>query len=169
MNSQLEPLWRFFDQGGPVTWTILAASLLMWTLILERYGYFLLRLPRERRSLERRWQRFASLSGKRRERVRTVLVAAYGLQLRRFLGSIRTLTGTLPLLGLLGTVSGMIDTFEVLAQFGQSNARGTAGGISQALLTTMAGLMTALSGYFFSINLDARAEAEERSARHRLK
>jgi len=57
----------------------------------------------------------------------------------------------------------------VLAQFGQGNARGMARGISQALFTTMAGLVTALSGYYFSVKLDARAGAEERRMRHHLK
>jgi biopolymer transport protein ExbB len=169
MNAQLDPLWRFFDQGGPITWAILAASILMWTLILERYWFYLLRLPTERRLLQGRWQEMHPDSPKRKKRIRELLVTAHALRLRRFLGTIRTLTATLPLLGLLGTVSGMIDTFAVLAEFGQSNVRGMAGGISQALFTTMAGLITALSGYFFSVNLDARAQAEVRHLQHHLK
>ena len=75
----------------------------------------------------------------------------------------------LPLLGLLGTVTGMIETFDVMSEFGQHNVRGMAAGISQALFTTMAGLMTALSGYFFSVNLDIRARVEERRLERRLK
>ena len=164
-----EPLLRFFDQGGPVTWAILAASLLMWTLILERYGFFLFHLPAERRLLNERWRQLEFANPGQRERLRELWVAAHGRRLRRFLGAIHALTAVLPLLGLLGTVSGMIDVFDVLAEFGQSNPRGMAGGISQALFTTMAGLMTALSGYFFSVNLDARANAAERHLQHHLK
>ena len=69
---------------------------------------------------------------------------------------IRTLTGALPMLGLLGTVDGMIQTFDVLSVFGTGNARGMAGGISVALITTMAGLVTALSGLYFSTELETR-------------
>ncbi len=89
--------------------------------------------------------------------------------MRRYLLPISTLTGALPLLGLLGTVSGMIDTFDVMTVFGNSNVRGMAGGISQALFTTMAGLLTALSGFYFSANLESRARAEERRMEHLLK
>jgi biopolymer transport protein ExbB len=67
------------------------------------------------------------------------------------------LTQILPLLGLLGTVSGMIKVFEVIYAFGAGNARGMAAGISEALITTMAGLITALSGLFFAANLESRA------------
>ncbi len=169
MNSHLDSLWRFFEQGGPVTWAILAASVLMWTLILERYWFYLMRLPAERRRLVSLWQDMTGAAARQKRRGRDSLIAAHGLRIRRFLPSIQTLTAVLPLLGLLGTVSGMIDTFDVMTQFGQSNVRGMAGGISQALFTTMAGLMTALSGYFFSANLHARANAEERHIGHRLK
>jgi len=169
MRPDLDPLWRFFEQGGPITWAILAASVLMWTLILERYWYYLASLHGERRRLDLRWRQMRLGTRKARDSLRNTLIAAQGLRMRRFLGSIRSLTGALPLLGLLGTVSGMIDSFQVLAEFGQGNARGLAGGISQALFTTMAGLMTALSGYFFSVNLDARANAAERHLQHHLK
>ena len=50
----------------------------------------------------------------------------------------------------------MIQTFDVITVFGNGNARGLAGGISVALLTTMSGLVTALSGLYFSANLNER-------------
>ncbi len=165
----LESLWRFFEQGGPVTWAILGASTLMWTLILERYWFYLIRLSAERHRAEILWHEFDHAPSILKRRGRDILIAAHGLQIRRYLPSIRTFTGVLPLLGLLGTVTGMIDTFDVMAVFGQGNARGMAGGISQALFTTLAGLLTALSGYYFSTNLDARARSEERHMRHLLK
>ncbi|TNC90931.1 MAG: hypothetical protein CSH36_11500 [Thalassolituus sp.] len=54
-----------------------------------------------------------------------------------------------PLLGLLGTVTGMIEVFDTLAIAGTGNARAMAGGISKATLPTMAGLVVALSGLYF--------------------
>ncbi len=169
MNGYLEPLWRFFDQGGPVTWVILFASILMWALILDRYWFYLVLLPGERQRTETIWHALSHLTVEMKRRRREALIATYGRRIRRFLSSIRTLTGVLPLLGLLGTVSGMIDTFDVMAEFGQRNVRGMASGISQALFTTMAGLMTALSGYYFSVNLDARARDEQRRLSEALK
>jgi len=68
------------------------------------------------------------------------------------------LTQVLPLLGLLGTVTGMIKVFETINAFGTGNARGMSAGISEALITTMAGLTAALLGYFFASNLEWRAQ-----------
>ena len=169
MNARLEQLLSFFDLGGPVTWAILGLSLLLWTLILERYWFFLFTLPRERSRVQGLWRRARREPRRLVERERSSLVAGHALRVRRYLLPIRTLTGALPLLGLLGTVSGMIDTFDVMTVFGNSNVRGMAGGISQALFTTMAGLLTALSGFYFSANLESRARAEERRMEHLLK
>jgi biopolymer transport protein ExbB len=74
--------------------------------------------------------------------------------------SIRTLTVALPMLGLLGTVDGMIQTFDVMTVFGTGNARGMAGGISVALITTMGGLLTALSGLYFTTHLEERVSRQ---------
>ena len=56
------------------------------------------------------------------------------------LSSIKILAATAPLLGLLGTVNGMVTTFKVISNYGNSNASLLAEGISEALLTTQAGL-----------------------------
>jgi hypothetical protein len=57
------------------------------------------------------------------------------------------LAAVAPLLGLLGTVTGMIATFDVLAVFGTGNAKAMAGGISEALITTQTGLLVALPDF----------------------
>ncbi|WP_321390061.1 MotA/TolQ/ExbB proton channel family protein [uncultured Desulfuromusa sp.] len=62
-----------------------------------------------------------------------------------------------PLLGLLGTVTGMITTFDVIALFGTGNARALAGGISEALITTQSGLLVSIPGVFSSAVLTLRA------------
>ncbi|MBL4607154.1 MAG: MotA/TolQ/ExbB proton channel family protein [Pseudomonadales bacterium] len=65
-------------------------------------------------------------------------------RLRRGLGTLKVLAGMAPLLGLLGTVTGMIETFQVITLFGSGDARLMAGGISQALVTTALGLGAAI-------------------------
>lgn len=139
------------EKGGAALWAILLVSVAMWVLILERYWYLHLIHPRLRdvllrswRECDGRWQREALL-----HRLRA------GSE--RYLGTIRVFYEVLPMLGLLGTVLGMIETFDVITVFGGGNVRGLAGGISQALLTTMAGLVTSLSGLYFSRNLAHRA------------
>lgn len=81
--------------------------------------------------------------------------------LRRYLSIIGTLAAIAPLLGLLGTVSGMITTFDVISLFGTGNARAMAGGISEALITTQSGLLVAIPGLFMSAFLNRRAHRLE--------
>jgi biopolymer transport protein ExbB len=71
---------------------------------------------------------------------------------------ILSLVQILPMLGLLGTIEAMIELFYVIAQHGTGNIRAMAGGISQALITTLAGLVTSLSGYYFSSDLQHRLQ-----------
>jgi len=69
--------------------------------------------------------------------------------LERFLNTLGTIAGITPLLGLLGTVVGMIKVFSVIMISGVGDANVLAGGISQALITTAAGLTVAIPSYFF--------------------
>ena len=65
-------------------------------------------------------------------------------RLERFLWLVKTVSVVAPLLGLLGTVTGMIQTFQAITLFGAGDPKMMAGGISEALVTTMLGLMTAI-------------------------
>ena len=65
-------------------------------------------------------------------------------KLERFLWLVKTVSVIAPLLGLLGTVTGMIQTFQAITLFGAGDPKMMAGGISEALVTTMLGLMTAI-------------------------
>jgi len=69
--------------------------------------------------------------------------------LERFLNTLGTIAGISPLLGLLGTVVGMIKVFSAIMISGVGDANVLAGGISQALITTAAGLSVAIPSYFF--------------------
>ena len=82
--------------------------------------------------------------------------------------TIHTVTAVLPLLGLLGTVTGMIAIFDVLNVFGNGNTRGMADGISKALLPTTAGLVTSIIGIYFSADLDKRVKKNELHAKDLL-
>ena len=73
---------------------------------------------------------------------------------------IKTLVSLCPLLGLLGTVTGMISVFDVMAVEGTSNARSMAAGVSLATVPTMAGMVGALSGVFASTWLNRRSARE---------
>jgi len=77
--------------------------------------------------------------------------------INKYTGTIALLSGVAPLLGLLGTVSGMVTTFSVIAEFGTGNARALASGISEALITTQTGLVVAVPGLFLATLLLRRS------------
>jgi biopolymer transport protein ExbB len=152
-----DDLLLLFERGGVVLWVILAMSVLMWALILDRYLHYFFVVPRRRVRLLRQWRQDRG-DGRPPKYRAGAMMAAFSAPLHRFLLPIHTLSSILPLLGLLGTISGMIKVFEVITVFGVGNARGMAAGISEALITTMAGLVTALSGLYFCVNLQSLAE-----------
>ena len=83
-------------------------------------------------------------------------------QTERFIPTILVLASVAPLLGLLGTVEGMITTFEVISQFGTGNARAMASGISEALISTQTGLVVAVPGLILGNFLNRRAGSLKR-------
>lgn len=159
--------WQeFFERGGYVIWAIFLLSSAMWLMIVERYWFVMVGAAKQHAKLVDEWRsrKFTGLTPMAREWMRQGMLTDYRAQLRRYVPTILVMTSTLPLLGLFGTVTGMIKTFDAMTLFGSGNPRGMAAGISEALLTTLAGLVTALSGMYFSASLEGRIIA----AQHRL-
>ena len=85
------------------------------------------------------------------------VVAGAAEQLNRGLPTIAIIAAVSPLLGLLGTVTGMIETFQVITLFGAGDPRLMSGGISQALITTQLGLAVAIPLLLLHSFLQGRA------------
>lgn len=81
--------------------------------------------------------------------------------IRRSITTIAVLAAVAPLLGLLGTVTGMMATFDAISLFGTGNPKAMAGGISEAMITTQSGLLAAIPGLFMSGFLSRRASSME--------
>lgn len=171
----------YVEDGGPLMYPLLALSLVMWLLIVER-TIFLGRLYHKNMSLglaevhirENRYPdpkickgvmallvgRFLDLRSGNRELDRFILdetVLSVNHRLTNHLATIGVLAAVAPLFGLLGTVTGMIATFDVLAIFGTGNSKAMAGGISEALITTQTGLLLAVPGLYMKNFLTRRA------------
>lgn len=150
----------FFEAGGNVLWGILAVTIFMWTLIIERGWFFMLDLPDKVKRIESAWQQREDKVSWHARRIREGLISEVALDANRNMLIIKAFMAVLPLLGLLGTVTGMIKVFDVMAVMGTGNARAMAGGVSQATIPTMAGLVAALSGLYFVTMLDRKASNE---------
>ncbi|MEO1172579.1 MAG: MotA/TolQ/ExbB proton channel family protein [Myxococcota bacterium] len=145
-----EALGAFIDRGGPVLIAIFIATLILWSLILERLWYFNF----EHRKVVARefeaWKKRAEYASWSARQIRRMLVSRVSEEARKNTQIIQTLVGIAPLFGLLGTVTGMIEVFDVMAVSGNGNPRAMASGVSRATIPTMAGLVVALSGLYFS-------------------
>ena len=156
LTNNLFNIQLLLESGGLVLWVILIASVLMWTMIIERYFFVYFIHPNQVKKSLTVWQQRSERKSWYAQKIRQGMIAKSSASLKQHLMYIRTLIAALPMLGLLGTVDGMIQTFDVLTVFGTGNARGMAGGISVALITTMGGLLAALSGMYFSTQLEQR-------------
>jgi biopolymer transport protein ExbB len=157
-------LGEWFASGGPFMWAILAVGLAGLVIIVERAGWFARARTGEeearmliaaaargepaarppRRPLERVLAAALGAVGAQRESAieRAALAEEPGLE--RGLTILAALAGAAPLLGLLGTVTGMIGMFATLAEHGSGNPRLLSSHISIALVTTQFGLMVAV-------------------------
>jgi TonB family protein len=148
-----ETIRDFLDRGGQVIVVIAWVIFAMWTLIIERVLY----LRTEHRQRVR--EAFDELKARTDEGswsfevIRAGVVSRLGQRLQAGIPMIRTLAAVCPLLGLLGTVTGMIVIFDVMAAMGSSSPRAVAAGVAQATMTTMAGMVGALSGVFPAVLL----------------
>lgn len=147
MNEALAGFWWFedlsllMDRGGHVLWAILVLSTVLWMILLTG--------ARRLKDAEKAWtaataapalEWATATAASRRRMMQAALV-----RVRRTAAAeaawARVIVALLPLLGLLGTVTGMIESFETLSAAGGSDPGGLTGGISAALLTTLAGLV----------------------------
>ena len=182
VSDQYRVLDGYIATGGIVMIPLLIVSTVMWILIINRM-FFFHRLYRKNMNRERAAQYISQgeIPDPREYRgVIAMLVTEFQMRrtgiidvdrpildetvmsvvsnLDRHLAVIGVLAKASPLLGLLGTVTGMIATFDIISVFGAGNARAMAAGISEALVTTQTGLLVAIPGLYAYSWLTRRAE-----------
>jgi biopolymer transport protein ExbB len=163
-----EALIAFFETGGNVVVAIFWVTLLMWILITERLLFMRLVFPREVDGIIATWNARADRSSWIAQQIRREMLSKLWQRLNRSVPMIKTLVAVCPLLGLLGTVTGMIEVFDIMAIAGSGNPRAMASGVSRATIPTMAGMVAALSGLYFSVRLDRNTKKETRKADDRM-
>jgi biopolymer transport protein ExbB len=138
----------FINLGGPVLLVLFFVAAYMWVLISERIFFYKFILDD---IVDSSYTSYKNLTGKdewTNNKIKSMSLADINLQKNKNLNQIKGLVAICPLLGLLGTVTGMIEVFDVMAFTGTSNPRLMAGGISKATLPTMTGLVISITGLF---------------------
>ena len=163
-----ETILAFMDKGGDVLWLIAILVFVMWTLIFERFWFFTFAWRAERAMLVDKWERRAERKSWNAKQIRTRLVSQSRDVINSNMPIITTMVALCPLLGLLGTVTGMIEVFNVMAVTGGGDAKSMAGGVERSTIPTMAGMVAALSGLFANTYLQRIAEREQESLEDKL-
>ena len=158
--DSIEAIRDFIELGGNVLSWIALTIFLMWVLIIERLLYF--RAPMKKMSDEIRdsWESRSERRSWNAHMIREGMISQFSQATNSSIPMIQTMVALCPLLGLLGTVTGMITVFEVMAVSGSGNVRAMAAGVSQATVPTMAGMVGALSGVLLVTLLSRRAARE---------
>ena len=136
------------DDGGPFVIWIYLSGILMWALIFERYWFFVRVLPSlAGRTLER-WHDRGDRTSWRARQIRQAMISRLNGAMMGPMPVLQVLVPLSPLLGLLGTVSGMLEVFDSMALRGSADARSMASGVSEAMICTMTGLAVSISGLY---------------------
>jgi len=156
----------FFDRGGPVILILFIVAIIMSSLLVERLIFFLndfKKLSSERISEVKD----CSSSNKWiRNKIKSKNISILNSESSKNLLMIQGLIALCPLLGLLGTVTGMIEVFDIMAITGTGNARAMASGIARATLPTMTGLFISIVGLFLLTAIKSSIEKASLEVKH---
>ncbi|GMM84193.1 MotA/TolQ/ExbB proton channel family protein [Pseudoalteromonas sp. SS15] len=156
----INALRSFLDTGGQVLLVIGVLIFAMWLLILERFIYLFGLYRQQRKEVIASWKARSERNSWNAEQIKQAQISRIGIKLNTNLPYIGVMVALCPLLGLLGTVTGMIEVFNVMAITGTGSARSMAAGVSKATIPTMAGMVGALSGVFAVTFLQRKAKRE---------
>lgn len=160
--SGYEDLLSFMALGGQVLWALALVAFFMWALIIDRLWYVRLVYPKLRTDAVASWTARADRTSWYAQQIRRKAISELMVDYQRGLPVLRSLIAVCPLMGLLGTVMGMLEVFDVVAVSGNGNVRAMASGVSQATVSTMVGMVIALSGLYFGERLRRGATGERR-------
>ncbi|MGD8963436.1 MAG: MotA/TolQ/ExbB proton channel family protein [Desulfobacterales bacterium] len=178
-------MWHIFDKGGPVMYPLLVCSIIALSVVIERTLFWFRLGLRSQPSLvdeilelsrQGDWESIKNKSVHARDYMIKILVsgilhrefsmikameaaAADEIKnMRRFMGVLDTMITVAPLLGIFGTVLGIISSFEALGSAGIEHPQEVTIGIAQALITTAAGLGIAILSVFPYNYFNSRVE-----------
>ena len=143
----------FFDRGGPVIVVLFILAVIMTSLLIERVIFYMTELQNLSKDAVDDLGSFKTNNKWLFNKMKLKNISIINLKASKNILLIQGLIALCPLLGLLGTVTGMIEVFDIMAITGTGNARLMASGIARATLPTMTGLFVSIVGLFLLTGL----------------
>jgi biopolymer transport protein ExbB len=156
----LEAVAEMRAEGGPFVLWIFLCGFVMWTLVIERAWYFTRILPEQARETLAGWQARTDHRSWSARQIRRAMISRVNTAMSANLLLLRVLVPLSPLLGLIGTVSGMLEVFDSMALRGSADARAMASGVSEAMICTLTGLAVSITGLYPVYYFQARTRLE---------
>ena len=141
----LDAVSSFMNRGGPVLNVIAGLLLVKWSLVFERIWYLNTTHKKNVKTTLANWNARSDTKSWSAHHIRNMMISKISLDVRNTMPIIEVLVTICPLLGLIGTVTGMITVFFTMAVSGGGDAKSMAGGVSMATIPTMAGMVGAIS------------------------
>lgn len=139
---------QLIADGGPYVGWIFASGVLLWGLVIERYWYFQRVLPLQAAKLQSQWEARSEHSSWCSRQIRAAMISRLNSSMTAGFPIMQVLVPMSPLLGLIGTVTGMLEVFDSMALRGNADARSMASGVSEAMICTMTGLAVSITGLY---------------------
>jgi biopolymer transport protein ExbB len=147
------------EAGGDVLWLIAGTTFVMWAIVFERFWFINTEHRRDVGKALAYWNSRDERNSWNAHMIRLRLISEVNERINANMAFIKTLISLLPLLGLLGTVTGMVQVFEAMTYSG-GNARSMAAGVSAATIPTMSGMVATLSGVLANTFLTSKVSSE---------
>jgi biopolymer transport protein ExbB len=148
------------NDGGPFVYMIFLNGALLWMLIAERYWFYRSRLPQMADELHAKWAQRKDHHSWAARQIRRSMISSLNGAMTAGLPMLNMLVPLAPLLGLIGTVSGMLEVFDSMSLRGSADARTMASGVSHAMVCTMTGLAVSITGLYPQYYFRNRARRE---------
>jgi biopolymer transport protein ExbB len=161
-------VFDLMDEGGPFVFWIFTCGFVMWTLVIERIWYFARVLPERARQTLAEWESREDRNSWCARQIRRAMISRVNNEMSSTLPVLRVLVPLSPLLGLIGTVSGMLEVFDSMALRGSADARAMASGVSEAMICTLTGLAVSITGLYPVFYFQSRTRLETELLADRL-
>lgn len=147
-------------EGGWIVYTLMLSCLLMWATIADRWWYFRRVLPAEAEAALAQWNARKDHDSWYARAIRQMMISRLNANMTANMQILRVLVPMCPLLGLVGTVVGMLEVFNSMSALGNADARSMASGVSHAMIATLTGLGVSITGLYPLYYFDSRARRE---------